>query len=574
MMGSTPSAPAPVPAPTPVPAASERMALVEALAVVRERWWLIAVSFVVCIGVAFALSARSVKQYTATASLLIRPSNLPALIAPTQAQSGDSATLARIQSDDVSLATSSPVATGVKRQLHTDESVGDLQNQITATADTTNDLIDIAAVDTSPSRAAALANAFAGQLVSYLTTQAQAQLISGQAKLQSELAKLPANDPGRPALQQGLKQIVALEAVTNGGAQVVQSAAVPSSPSSPSLKRDLALGAIVGLLIGLALAFLLARLDRRLKSPETIERLYGLTALASVPTQRRSAVTERETRGELEPFRILRDGLAYVSLREHSRVILVTSAISGEGKTRVATGLARAMAGAGNRVVVIEGDVHRPAVGSHLDMRSNGRGLMNALVEGGNASDLVLPTQQSSNMFVLASGPFTPCSAELLRLPALERVLNNLAGKFDFVIIDGPPLLPVADGQVMLGNSMIDVVLVVARPNLTTREDVRGALAVLRRHPERGLGLVLNGVRERKSEYYPYRASARDEDVPLPDGIVRSESDPPAPASSSSPISSPARPEPSSFAPASPIAQPVRSVASEIPPSYGSTTDR
>src|SRR4249920_2421865 len=94
--------------------ASERSALVDAVRVIRERWWLIAVSFVVCFTISLALAMHEQKQYTATASLLIRPSNLPALIDPTQTQAQDSTTLAHIQSDDVSLATSTPVATIVK----------------------------------------------------------------------------------------------------------------------------------------------------------------------------------------------------------------------------------------------------------------------------------------------------------------------------------------------------------------------------------------------------------------------------------------------------------------------------
>ena len=148
---------------------------------------------------------------------------------------------------------------------------------------------------------------------------------------------------------------------------------MPSGPSSPRVKRDVAIGAAVGLLIGLALAFLLDLFDRRIKSAEALERLYGLPAMTSVPLRRRLA-GDREAQIDLEPFRILRDGLGYISLREHAQVILVTSAVSGEGKTWVASGLARAMAAAGKSVALIEGDVHRPALSGQLGLESNGRG--------------------------------------------------------------------------------------------------------------------------------------------------------------------------------------------------------
>ena len=103
--------------------------------------------------------------------------------------------------------------------------------------------------------------------------------------------------------------------------------------------------------------------------------------MTSVPL-RRKLTGEREAQLDLEPFRILRDALGFISLRERPQVILVTSAVSGEGKTSVAGGLARAMAAAGKSVALIEGDVHRPALKRQLGITSNGRGLMNALVDG------------------------------------------------------------------------------------------------------------------------------------------------------------------------------------------------
>jgi capsular exopolysaccharide synthesis family protein len=515
---------------------SERSALVEAARVVRERWWLIAVSFVVCLVITLALALHAQKQYTASASLLIRQSNLPALVDPTQAQPQDSTTLAHLQSDDVSLISSSPVAAAVKQMLHSSESVADLQSQVVATAGTTNDLITVSITDSSAALAAAKANAFATALVNYLNNAAQAQLVSGQARLRSELAQLKPGDPGRSAVQQALKQVIALEAVTNGGASVVEPATVPSGPSSPRVKRDVAIGGAVGILIGVALAFLLDLFDRRLKSGEAIERLYGLSALTSVPLRRRLA-GDREAQIDLEPFRILRDGLSYISLRKHAQVILVTSAVSGEGKTWVASGLGRAMASAGKSVALIEGDVHRPALKRQLGLESNGRGLMNALVEGGNALDYVESSPLFPSLSVLPSGPFTPNSAELLRLPAMGRALEELAREFEFVVIDGPPLLPVADAQVLLDNAAIDVVLVAARPYLTTRDQIRRAITVLKRHPDKGIGLVINAVRERSRGYYDYTTQRDDVLVLEQEDKVLASSPPPSRRSKRSPRS-------------------------------------
>jgi capsular exopolysaccharide synthesis family protein len=491
---------------------AEHSALINAVRVIRERWWLVAISAIVCFAVSLGLSLHAQKQYTATASLLVKPSNLPAVIAPSQSEPTDPNTLARLQSDDVSLVTSSTIAAAVKQALGSSESVSDLVDQVQASADSSDDIITVSVTDPDPGQAAVKANAFATALVDYLTTSAQQQLVTGQAKLQSELAHLPASSPSRTALQQGLEQVIALEAVTNGGTEVVQQAGTPVNPSSPKVKQNAAIGLLAGVFIGLAIAFLLDLFDRRIKSPENLERLYGIPAVASIPL-RRKPPGEREPHIDLEPFRILRDALGFISLRGHPRVILVTSAVSGEGKTSVAGGLSRAMAAAGKSVALIEGDVHRPALKAQLGITSNGRGLMNALVEGGNAIELVQQSPALPSLFVLSSGPFTPNSAELLRLPAMNQVLEDLADGFDFVVIDGPPLLPVADAQVLLQNPVIDVVLVVGRPYLTTREHIRGAVAVLKRHPEKGFGLVINAVRERTGGYYDYRRQRDDEAI-------------------------------------------------------------
>jgi capsular exopolysaccharide synthesis family protein len=480
--------------------AGDESSLIAGVRVLRERWWLIALCVVVCVVVATALAATSTKQYTATATLLSRSSNLAALVDPTQVQTIDPA---RQTADTLSLLQSGTVAQRVKRSLGLSESASDLKQRVDATADPNTDLISVSISDPSPTRAARIANSFANSLVSYLTESDRAQVAAGEAQISSQLAHLsPTDSSARSVLQQALKQVVALRAVTNGNVQVVDPAEVPSSPSSPNVKRDAAVGGVVGLVLGLALAFMLDLFDRRVKTAEDLERLYGLAALTSVPLRKPRPASQRDMQGDLEPFRILRDGLGYISLRRQTRVILVTSAVPGEGKTHVASGLARAMASADKAVALVEADVHRPAIKNQFGLQASGRGLTNALADGSSPLDFVHVDPKLPFLSVLPSGPFTPNSAELLRSPEMASVLGALAREFEFVVLDGPPLLPVADAQVLLDERMIDAVLVVARPYLTTREQVRGALAVLKRHPEKGIGLVINAVRESASGYY------------------------------------------------------------------------
>ncbi len=499
-------------------------ALVNALRVLRERWPIPVVTLVIGLIITFVIAQGTAKQYQASSTLLVRPSNLPSLIDPSQAQGQDSTTLARTQADDVALVTSSAVATIAKTTLGSPQTVGELQASVSASAGTTNDLITVQATDTDPGRAARIANAFATAVVTYLTDSAQAQVAAGQSQLQTELAQLPRNDPGRAALESGLKQVIALRAVTNGGVQLAESAATPTSPSSPSAKRDTLVGGIVGLVIGLIVIFVLDMFDRRVKTVEELEQRYGLSSLSSVPLRRRARPGARRSQAVLEPFRILRDGLSHVSLRQDVRVVLVTSAAEGEGKTEVASGLARAVAAAGRKVVLVEADVHRPSVHREFGLARHGvPGLMNRLVERASGSDLTHRVANIPCLSILLSGPFTPNSAELLRLPAMTEVLSRFKQDFEFVIIDAPPLLPVADTQVLLDNALIDVVLIVARPNVTVREHVRPTRAILRRHPNKGFGLVLNGVREKAGGYFGYTGEYQDEDALLPDATPLSD---------------------------------------------------
>jgi capsular exopolysaccharide synthesis family protein len=480
----------------------EDSALLGGVRVVRERWRLIVASVLICLVVAVGLAVTSTKQYSATSTLLINASNLSTLIDQAQAQTVDPA---RQQADYLELVQSSAVASLVKTSLRTDESVADLLSQESASADPNTDLLSVTISDTDPARAARIANGFANSLVNYLTNTNQQQITAGEASITQQLDRLSPSDTRiRSALESALSQVVALRAVTNGDASVVDYASAPSSASSPNVKRDAAVGLLAGIVLGFALVFLLDIFDRRVKTVEELEELYGLPALTSIPLSKRRPVGDREIQAELEPFRILRDGLAYISLREDTRVILVTSAVPGEGKTRVAIGLARALAVAGRNVVLAEADLHRPGIVRELGVQSNGRGLTNSLVEGTNPLEMTHSVPGLPSLSVLPAGPPTRNSAELLGSPAMASALSELANEYEFVVLDGPPLLPVADTHVLLDTPMIDVCLLVARPYLTTRDQVRGALAVLDRHREKGMGLVVNAVRQIASDYYHY----------------------------------------------------------------------
>jgi succinoglycan biosynthesis transport protein ExoP len=469
-------------------------ALVGALQTLRERWWMVLVAMIVGGGISFAVAATSPKQYEASSSILVRQSNLQTLIDPNAAQNAEDP--ARLAATNLLLVSSTAVGQLVKTALNTTESVGDLTGQISASLNPDADIITITATDSDPQRAARLANAFALQFVAFERGQAQNQAAAGAARLRSEIASLPADATAqRDQLLTALHNVLALEAVTTGDATVVDHAEVPTSPSSPNLKKAPVLGIIAGLAIGLAAVFLIDLFDRRLKTIEEFEAAYDLRAIGSLPrAQRPRTPLSPEA---LESFRILRSALGFLADDAELPTVLVTSAATGEGKTTVAAGLAYATALSGHRVVLIEADLRRPSLHKQFSLRPDNRGLTTVLIGEASVEDVLqAPVEDLPNLQVLPSGPFSPHPSELLASREMNLVLSDLTRSADFVVIDSPPLLPVADSQVLLEQPVIDATLVVGRTYMTTRDQARRTRAILDRQRITNAALVVVGGHE------------------------------------------------------------------------------
>lgn len=461
---------------------------------------MVAVGMIGGAAIALLVAVLSTKQYTAQSSLLIRQSNLQTLIDP-NASSG-SEDPARLAATNLLLVTSTAVANNVQSALGTKESGSDLLNQISASANPDADIITIQATDPSPERAARLANAFADQFVAFERAQSQQQAAAGAERLRSEIAALPPGSTAeRAQLEQALRNVLALQAVTTGDATTIDRAAAPSSASSPNLKRAVALGLLAGLAIGLAAVFLTDLFDRRIKTIEEFEHAYDLRAIGSLPRLPRP---EPATSPELlESFRILRSALSYLAGDSELRTVLVSSAVSGEGKTTVAAGLAYATALSGQHVVLIEADLRRPSFQKQfgyekaLDLGLYKAGLTTLLVGGATIEEVLhTPIEGLDTLRIVPSGPFSPHPSDLLTRPEMSLLIEELARQADLVVIDTPPLLPVADAQVLIGQPVIDASLIVARTYMTTRDQARRCRAVLERERVRNAALVVVGGHE------------------------------------------------------------------------------
>ncbi len=290
-----------------------------------------------------------------------------------------------------------------------------------------------------------------------------------------------------------------LRAVAGGGASIIGLATPPAEPDRPEPDLDaVVIGLLIGLAIAFALVFLLESLDRRIKSIEEFEREYRLPVLAAVPQSAFRCAPRGGAHGELlEPYRILRSALDFAAVTRQLDTLLVTSAVSGEGKTTVAVDLAHAVALTGRRTVLIELDLRRPTFAEHFDLEARPRAddgadrRRAALGAARRAASRIVP-----NLLVLPSGRLPHNPSELLGSPRIAEIISELAADEGMVIIDAPPLNPVADAQVLLNSRRSTPRSSSARVDQTKRDEVRRARAILDRHIVEPVGIVVTGVRD------------------------------------------------------------------------------
>jgi succinoglycan biosynthesis transport protein ExoP len=481
---------------------TETPGLVRTLRILRERWMIIVGTTIVAAVVAGAYSSTRPKEYTATSKLLFAPNTLAQQVGGVAQQVDPDP--AATKATNILLVTTTTVAQKVAAQLSLSPLIAD---EVSAESESDANVVDIHVVDANPVLAAKIANTWAKAFVAYSLSEAVQQAKTAETTIQAKLNALTPNDPQRQGLTDALTKLGLAEAAATSDARLLQAAAVPTSPSAPKPKRDAVIAGALGLLLGIALAFLLNVFDRRLKTIEEFEEIYGFRALATLPERSKTPTTQRDRQAALEPFRILRNGLAFLSVTQDIRTVMVTSAVPAEGKSTVASGLARAAALAGQRVILVECDLRRPTFHQHFDLGDDPRGLTTALIGGVPVSELVRPVLHGLRaLLVLPSGPTPPNAAELFLSSEMNGVLAELSDLADLVVLDCPPLLPVADSHVLLDNAHIDACLIVARAYHTTRDEARGARAVLDRRRLRRFGLVVNGLRDLGAGYEYYGA--------------------------------------------------------------------
>jgi polysaccharide biosynthesis transport protein len=483
----------------------------ELLNVLWRRKLIVAIVFVVSLGTATALSLRSPKQYSSSAQLLFRePGFAQALFGSGLYQTGTEEPQRTTQTS-IDVVTSPSTAAAARKLLNTSESPEALLESVSAAPSANANIAVIKATRSTPAQAAAVANAFANGYIVYQRETDRALVAQAEQLVINSLAT--ASVAERPKLEESLRQLRVLRAVQTGNGEVIATAQPDGTPVSPKPKRDMLLGGVVGLFLGCGLALLIDFLDKRLKTLDDIERVYGgYPVIASIPQTRhpRNGSVPAQLAGPAgEAYRMLRESLRFLDPTGRAQCFLITSAEESEGKSTVAINLACALAAVGRRAILIEADMRRPTAAAQLGVPMDAPGLSDLLVSDEELAGFLVTQPGDPNLAILPSGMNPPNSADLLSAGRMSAVLAAAREAAEVVIVDSPPLLPVADTRVLIRLPEIDGAIIVARAGTSRRDRVRAARRILEQSGRKVFGLVVTGVASDSGGEYYYTETPR-----------------------------------------------------------------
>jgi len=480
---------------------------------------LVAITTIVAVAAALALSLVETSKYQATAELIIQPPASQTLLGGTQTTPDP----AREVATQTAVLQSNVIMDAATKALGHVPAVSILSDSANS------DVIGVVAQSSSGSGAASDANGYAKTYIAYSRQQGLAALVRTGQQLQTsidslelQIARLPSGSSElaaarqqQAALQQNLNAVRVSENLNEvGGAQLLSAATAPGAPVSPKPVRDAAIALILGALIGLGLAFLREFLDDKITSRESLERATGqLPVLGQIPrvaawreaTNRLVTMdaTEEEA-AAAEAYRTLRTSIQFLSVGEPLKTIQVTSAESAEGKTVTVSNLAIAFASAGLHVALICCDLRRPRVHELFNL-PNDVGFTSVLLGEVQAFDALQVVAGHPNLAVLPAGPPAPNPSELLGSSRAREAISALAVTADLVLVDCPPVLPVSDALIVSG--MTDATILIASAGSTTRRSIRRAMELLNQVDAPLVGTVLNNAEPLShTGYAPYAA--------------------------------------------------------------------
>ena len=499
------------------------------LAVAKRRAWIIVFAVVLTPTAAYFVSSSRESVYQASAEVLVGRPNL----ADTLNGIPESSDPERATATQARLARVPELARRVLRAGGvTGQTVEEFLRSSSVESSQGTDLLDFSVRSGDPQSAVRLATVYAQEFTRYrraLDAEAIAEALRSVKARMAELESAGlAGSQIHTDLLEKRQELEAREALATTTALVVQ----PGSEATkvqPKPMRSAVLAAGLGLLLGIGLAFLAEALDTKVRTSEEIEARLGRPILARLPIRSRRGRRKREpvmvaepASAEAEAYRMLRASFEFVHFDSGARLVMVTSAVEGEGKSTTASNLAVALARAGWRTILCDLDCRNPSIAQSFGLndqpgvtdvalgRTDVEEALAPVVVGDSAH--ALPNSngdqaQSAVLQVLTLGTLNPPSpGEFVASSGVALLLQELQRRADIVVVDTPPILAASDAMVL--SAKVDAMILVARLGVLRRGMLAGVEGAIRSSPARLLGIVVTGASE-TGYRYDYTAGNR-----------------------------------------------------------------
>ncbi|KQO81114.1 hypothetical protein ASF17_13435 [Frigoribacterium sp. Leaf263] len=431
--------------------------------VAKKNWLLLVASLVLGAFAGVGLAALQPPLYTSSTQVYVSV-DLTVTQSANDLLQGGNAAEQRVRSY-LDLVTKSTVLEPVAERLGVTRR--SLATQVSASSPSRSVLIDITATDPDPTRARDIANAVRERF---------------QEVVEDEIERPAGSDASSVTLL------------------VTEPAETPATRSSPSLRTNAVIGGLLGLLLGLGASATRMIFDTRIDGASDIESSFSPPVVGSVPFVRDAAdhplIVQHANRGRAaEAFRTLRANLRFLDNGASKRAFVVSSAQQSEGKSTTVTNLAVVLAETGARVALVDGDLRRPRVADLMGLEG-AVGLTDVLI-GRFELDDVLQRWGTHGLSVLPAGSVPPNPSELLGSAQMQLLVESLASRFDYVLIDAPPVLPVADATLL--GAITNGVLMVAAAKKSKRAELAAALRAFDIADVRCLGVVVTMTRSKST---------------------------------------------------------------------------
>lgn len=483
------------------------------------RWPIVVAMVAIAVAAAAFYAQSAAKQYKAEADVLVTPFN-----DPSDAFAGIS--LLRDEQSSVYAAglivTTPAVTTAVIDRLDLSVSRTELLDSITVKPLQQSNIIAIEAKAGSAREAAQLANAFATVLIEQRSAAFQRELDKAIERVRDRLATAAPKSGEALALEDQLAALTSLVGAPDPTLEIFSRAVPPEKAAWPRPLLSIVIAFFAALLLGIVLVLVLERLDPRIAAEGEVAS--ALPIVAWIPRAPRRHVRNYLRGGRLLPadlweaYRTLRASVGVESIEHgHSRTVLVTSAIQGEGKTMTSVNLAIALAAGGSNVVLVDGDLRRPSIANVFSVDASSRGLASVLLGEAHADQVLIRAKGfGDRLRLVVAGSGKP--VDLLDSTRIHAVLQDLTEHADVIILDSPPLTEFADAFPLAES--VDVVLIAIRLGRTRRDRFADLQRFLAQHGLAAAGFVVTSRRRSRGQLTTLGAERVVQSMPAQPGEI------------------------------------------------------